>query len=197
YSTFPIFTVFLEPLLLKSAFKKVNLILAIFCFLGVFLMVPEFKITNRFFLAIIWGVLAGLSFSFLTIINRKLSQKYSSLLVAFYQQTAAAIWLFPLFLWSKISLELNLKNLLWLIALGSICTAGAHTLFIKGLKYLEAQTSSLISALEPVYGVIFGYVLLKERPDLRTLSGGLLILGAVTAISIFNIKEKKDFLLIK
>lgn len=192
YSTFPIFTVFLEPFLLKSDFNRNNIIFALLCFSGVLIMVPEFRLTNQVFLGIIWGVISGLSFSLLTIINRRLSPKYSSLILAFYQQFLAALWLLPLFLSSAVSLKFSLKSIIYLLVLGIICTAGAHTLFIKALKYLEAQTSSLISALEPVYGIIFGYFFLKEVPGLKTLSGGALILASVISVSLLNLRKNKE-----
>jgi drug/metabolite transporter (DMT)-like permease len=192
YSTFPVFTIFLEPLLLRSRFKKVNLIFALVCVGGVSLMVPEFTLTNRVVLGIIWGILSGLSFSFLTIINRKLSLKYSSLILAFYQDTIAMFLLLPAIFWQKASFELNLRSLIWLLSLGIICTAGAHTLFIKGLEFIEAQTSSLISSLEPVYGIILGYLILKESPDLRTIMGGLVIMSSVLTVSLLTARQNKN-----
>lgn len=191
YSTFPVFTVFLEPFLLKTHFKKENMIFAVFCLFGVFLMVPEFRLTNRIFVGVLWGTISGLAFSLLTIINRKLSQKYSSLVLAFYQDTLAMLWLLPLFFKVNSNLPLNLKNTVLLLLLGMVCTAGAHTLFIRGLRYIEAQISSLISSLEPVYGVIFGYIILKEIPDFRTLLGGFLILGSVIAVSILSARYSR------
>ncbi|MBC7349526.1 MAG: DMT family transporter [Candidatus Aminicenantes bacterium] len=183
YSTFPIFTVFLEPWLLRLKFRKSYLLLALACFLGVALMVPEFRLSNRIFLGVIWGILSGLSFSLLTIVNRVLSPRYSSLLVAFYQDGLAMIFLLPLFLSHPPSLDFGVRDLSLLLFLGLVCTAGAHTMFIRGLRFIEARLSSLLSSLEPVYGIIFGYLWLREIPDLRTIGGGLLILASVAIIS--------------
>jgi len=184
YSTFPVFTVFIEPILLRLKFNKNNLIFALICIFGIFLMVPEFKLTNRIFLGISWGLLSGLSFSFLAIINRKLSQRHSSLVLAFYQDTIAMFLLLPLIFWQKSSFAFNTKNITLLLFLGMVCTAGAHSLFIRGLRFIEAQTSSLISTLEPVYGIILGYFIVRETPDLRTIIGGLIIMSSVVAVSL-------------
>ncbi|MGQ9801028.1 MAG: DMT family transporter [Candidatus Saccharicenans sp.] len=183
YSTFPIFTVFLEPWLLRIRFRKSYLLLALACFLGVALMVPEFRLSNRIFLGVVWGILSGLSFSLLTIINRVLSPRYSSLLVAFYQDSLAMIFLLPLFLSKLPSLSFKARDISLLLFLGLVCTAGAHTMFIRGLNFIEARLSSLLSSLEPVYGIILGYLWLREMPDLRTIGGGLLILASVAIIS--------------
>jgi drug/metabolite transporter (DMT)-like permease len=184
YSTFPVFTVFLEPWLLKLKFNKGYLPFAIICFFGVAIMVPEVRFGNRIFLGVVWGVISGLSFSFLTIINRKLSPHYSSLVLAFYQDGLAMIFLLPLFLLSRtIAFHFTTAEVLLLLFLGLVCTAGAHSLFIHGLRFIEARLSSLISALEPVYGIIFGFIILKEVPAIRTVLGGLFILGSVARLS--------------
>jgi drug/metabolite transporter (DMT)-like permease len=70
-------------------------------------------------------------------------------------------------------------DLLLLAVLGIVFTALAHTLFIQGLRGVKAQTASLISSLEPVYGIVFAALLLAEIPTPRTLLGGALILGVV------------------
>jgi drug/metabolite transporter (DMT)-like permease len=58
-----------------------------------------------------------------------------------------------------------------LLVLGVLCTALAHTLFIESLAVLRTQTASVISALEPVYGIALAALLLGELPALRTLVG--------------------------
>lgn len=194
YSTFPIFTVFLEPWLLKIKFNKGYLGFAIICFLGVAIMVPEVSFSNRIFLGVIWGIISGLSFSFLTIINRKLSSKYSSLVLAFYQDGLAMVILLPLLLGlsQKIPWHFTTREVGLLLFLGLVCTAGAHTLFIYGLRFLEARLSSLISSLETVYGIVFGFLILREIPAFRTLLGGLLILASVVTLSWKNRQSEPD-----
>jgi drug/metabolite transporter (DMT)-like permease len=70
-----------------------------------------------------------------------------------------------------------------LVLLGVVCTAGSHTLFIQSMKKIRAQTASIISSLEPVYGIILAYVFLREIPAFRTVAGGLVILAAVLLIT--------------
>ena len=184
YSTFPVFTAFLEPLLLKTRFRASYLWLACLTVAGLYLMVPEFKMTNNIFAGLIWGIFSGLSFSLLSIVNKKLSGRYSSSFLALAQDSLAVLFLLP-FLFSQpwSGSWLSLKNLALLFLLGVVCTAGGHTLFIKAISLTEARISSLISALEPVYGIIFGYLFLREKPDLKTLAGGSLILLAVLIVS--------------
>lgn len=189
YSSFPVFTALLEPLILRGRFKIKSLVYALVCLFGVFLIVPRFSMNDSVFRGILWGISAGLTFSVLTIFNRRLSQKYSSQLVAFYQDLFAMVFLLPVFLFVRPSLKTN--DVLLLIFLGVVCTAGAHTLFIKGMKHVEAQTAAVLSSLEPVYGILLAFVFLGEIPALRTVLGGSIILWAVVSLTMGGLREGK------
>ena len=71
-----------------------------------------------------------------------------------------------------------------LIFLGVICTALAHTMFINSLSFIKAQTASIVTGLEPVYGIILAYFILNEMPGIRTFAGGLIIIGTSIVASI-------------
>lgn len=182
YSIFPVFTVFLEPLLFKEKLAKSNVIFAFLCFAGVYLIIPRFDLSNSIYQGVLWGLLSAITFALLVILNRQLSQKYSSLVITFFQDFFATLLLLPFIFF--IRPDLNLKNIFLLIILGVLCTAGAHSLFIKGMKYIKAQTASIIGSLEPVYGIVLAFVLLGEIPSLRTILGGVIILGAVFTVTI-------------
>lgn len=182
YSIFPIFTAFLEPLFLKEKLVKLNLIFAFFCFAGVYLIIPRFDLSNSIYQGVLLGLLSAFTFALLVILNRQLSQKYSSLVITFFQDFFATLLLLPFIFF--IRPDLNIRNIYLLIILGVFCTAGAHSLFIKGMKYIKAQTASIIGSLEPVYGIVLAFALLGEIPSLRTILGGLIILGAVFTVTI-------------
>jgi len=74
--------------------------------------------------------------------------------------------------------------------LGIVFTAVAHTLFIKELSSVKAQTTSIIASLEPVYGIIFAIFFVNEIPTLRVLGGDIIILGA-TFYATIRPKEKR------
>jgi drug/metabolite transporter (DMT)-like permease len=174
------FTTLLEPMLTSEKFVKVNLLFSALCILGVYLIVPRFDLADSGFKGVIWGLVSGFTFALLTIMNRRFSQIYSSPVIAFYQDFFAFLVLlpFPFFL----SFKLTGQNLILLAVLGVVCTATSHTLFIQGMKYIKAQTASIIHALEPVYGIIFAFILLREIPSYRTILGGMVILVAQVLI---------------
>jgi drug/metabolite transporter (DMT)-like permease len=67
---------------------------------------------------------------------------------------------------------------LWLALLGVFCTGLAHSLFVASLRVLKARTAAVVFAMEPVYGILFAWLLFSEMPSLRILGGGALIVLA-------------------
>jgi drug/metabolite transporter (DMT)-like permease len=181
YSSFPMFTVFFEPLLTREKIDRVNLLLAGLCLAGVFLIIPRFDAADAVYRGVLWGLLSGLTFAVLTVFNRRLAQDYSSLAIAFCEDLFACLFLFPL-IWGAAGGATG-NDLLLLGVLGVVCTAGSHTLFIAGMRRVRAQTASIISSLEPVYGILLAFFFLGERPSPRTLAGGVMILTAVGLVS--------------
>lgn len=181
YSTFPVFTSFLEPVFFKERFYPETIAAAFLCLGGVFMLIPSFQWQQPYFQGVIWGILAGLSFSFLSMANRQLTARYSSLVIAFYQDAGAALFLTPLFLWK--SHWLLSRDIARLAFLGIVCTGLAHSLFIQAMKKITAARAAVISSLEPVYGIILAFFWLKEVPGWRTIMGGLVILFAVLFIT--------------
>jgi drug/metabolite transporter (DMT)-like permease len=160
----------------KEKIKRSDIFLALITFCGVILVIPRFEIADNITQGALWGIASGFTFAVLSILNRKYVKKYSSLVIAFYQDSTAAIVLLPFLFFMDFTI--TFKDILLLALLGVCFTAIAHTLFIKGLTNVRAQTASIIACLEPVYGIVIAIFLLGEIPGLRIISGGILILSA-------------------
>ena len=175
FSSFPVFVTLLEPLLFKTPWRWRDGAIAALVVVGVALVIPDYRLGSATTVGAIWGLLSGLSFALLQLLNKGYRQRYSSLAIAFYQDGFAFLSLLgvaPL-----ASLALSVREVGLLLVLGVLCTALAHTLFIESLAVLRTQTASVISALEPVYGIALAALLLGELPALRTLVGGAIILA--------------------
>ena len=178
FSSFPLFTAILEPLLLHQRPSRIQIVAALLILPGIFLLVPSFTLQNQTTLGVMWGVLSGASFALLSVTNRWLGRTYSSLMISLYQDGIAALVLLPIFFFTATGTSWTPQTLLILIILGVVCTALAHTLFIASMRDITAQTASLLASLEPVWGIIFGIVLLGAIPTTRTLIGGAIIISA-------------------
>lgn len=182
YSSFPVFTSVLEPLLLKKPWRPLWFLLAGMSVLGIYLILPDLSWGSAYTQGVFWGVMSGLSFALLTVFNRFLllsdsfSSRTSATKITFFQDFFAMICLLPFLILDPPLITID--SWLLLMLLGVVFTALAHLLYINGLKSIEAITASLISNLEAVYGVIFAFLLMNEKPGLNILLGGFLILAA-------------------
>ena len=177
FSTFPLFVTFMEPYFFEEKLRPFDTLVAVIVIIGLILVIPEFDFSNNITQGVIWGVLAGFTFAVLSLLNRKHVETYPPILVAFYQHAFATLSTLPIVLYIPISPTAS--DIVLLGILGVFCTALAQALFIFSLVHIKAQMASVISGLEPVYGVLFALFLLGEIPSLRTIVGGVIILGAV------------------
>jgi len=182
YASFPLFALLLERAPAGRRWSRRDVATAVLVVAGLVLMVPEFTLANRTVAGMLWGILSGFTFALLTVLNRRHAARRPAADIAFWQNLCAALTLLPvLALVDRSALAgpvLGGREVALLLALGLVCTALAHTLFIACLKEVTAHTASVVAALEPVYGIALAYVLLGERPDARVLAGGALIVAA-------------------
>lgn len=177
FSSFPIFVTFLEPVFFNERLRGFDVLIATIVVVGLVLVIPEFDLSNNLTLGAFWGVISGLTFALLAIMNRRFVADYPALQIALFQDAIACMVLLP-FVTSDI-LTVKAAQWLGLLVLGVVFTALAHSLFIGGMRIARAQLASVIACLEPVYGIVLAMVLLREIPSQRVLSGGVLILGAI------------------
>ncbi len=182
YSSFPVFTAFLEPLLAREKWDPVSLLYALACLFGVGLIVPSFDLSDAVVRGVLWGLGAGLTFSVLSVLDKMLSFRHSSLTIAFYQDLLAAAVLVPAVV--RVGLPLSGRDWALVAVLGVLFTAAAHALFIDGMRGVGARTASVLSSLEPVYGIALALAFLDEVPSLRTVSGGVVVLAAAAAATV-------------
>jgi drug/metabolite transporter (DMT)-like permease len=177
YASAPVFAVILEPLGYGEPFSRKSLAASTLIVAGMALIVPEWRWSEALFRGMVWGLVSGFTFALLNLLNRRLVRHAPSLTLALYLDAMALAALLPFLprVWTPPS---------WadwgLMAIqGVVFTAVSHTLFIRALNTVQAQTVALVSTLEPLYGILLAAWLLGEIPPMRTVAGGVLILAAV------------------
>lgn len=176
FSTYPLFVTFMEPLLFGYKLKMSDVVCAAAMFAGVCVIVPEFRMGNSTTEGIIWGMGSSFSYAVMSLINRKYALKYSGSLIAFYEQATSAVVLLPsLFILKPV---ITAADIGLLLLLGVVFTAGAHSLFISGMKHIRAQTAGMISGLESPYGITAAALIFNEVPKCNEVIGGAIILAA-------------------
>ena len=181
FSTFPLFTTFLEPLYFGERLHRRDLLTALAVTAGLLLVPPSFDPGNHLTQGVLLGILSALFYAVLSLLSRSCSARYPAITISFYQQLVAALCTLPLTLaWHG---PVSLHDGLLLLLLGVVFTALGQGLVVASLRHIRAQTASVVIGLEPVYAILFAWLLLNEIPAGKTLLGGMLICGAVFSAS--------------
>ena len=186
--TYPIITAFLEPLLLKTKFERIHLLLGGLVLLGIYFLAPEFSFENSYTLAIGIGILSALFYALRNIILKAKVAHYNGSMLMVYQTGIIGLLLFPsLFYVEPIAILSQWKGI---VLLAVLTTAIGHTLFLMTFRYFSMTSISIMSSVQPVYGILIGAIVLSEIPSMTTVFGGCLILGSVAIESIRASRSK-------
>jgi drug/metabolite transporter (DMT)-like permease len=176
FAAFPMFVTLLEPAAFQEPLRGFDLLTALAVSAGLVAVAWPLELQSSRTAGALWGMLSGFLFAVLSLLNRKFVRRHGSVRMAWFQNTAACLLLAP-FAWSTAVRTVTWPQILMLLALGLFCTALAHGLFIHSMTVVRAQLAGVMAALEPVYGIIFAFLLLGEVPAGPTLAGGALIVG--------------------
>jgi len=184
--TYPVITSLLEPLLLKTKFQKIHLLLALLVLIGIYFLVPEFNFNNSYSKAVILGVFSAVCYSLRNIIAKTKVTQYNGSVIMWYQLVVVSIVLTPcLFLWDSSGIK---EQWIPTLTLALLTTAIGHTLFLKSFKHFSTTAASIMSSIQPIYGIIIGMIFLGEIPVMTTVIGGALILTSVVIESVRTYK---------
>jgi drug/metabolite transporter (DMT)-like permease len=180
--TFPILTALLEPLFLKVKFNPIYLVLGLMVLLGLSILVPELSLESNQVKGILFGVFSALCYAIRILILKQHVAHYNGTLLMFYQTVLVTILLFPVLFFMDVS---GLQSQFpYLILLALLTTAIGHSLMLHSLKFFTATTTTIISSLQPIFGIILAYFFLSETPTTKTFIGGSIILLTVVIESI-------------
>lgn len=85
--------------------------------------------------------------------------------------------------------------LLWnLFGIGILCTMVANVSCVKSTQYVEATTTSILSALEVVVGTLVGFVVFHEHMTMLQILGAVIIVVGAIGSEIYQPKRvEKDY----
>jgi len=184
--TFPIITVFLEPLFFKTKFHPIHLMFGALILIGIYLLVPSFNYESVQTKGLFMGLFSALAYAFRNLIIKKNIQKINGSLIMFYQMGITIILLFPVLMFYP--LDTFTVQIPYLLFLGLVTTAIGHTLFLNCLTYFTVSTASIMNSIQPIFGIIIAFFLLNETPPASSLIGGGIILITVVIESLRSLK---------
>jgi len=86
----------------------------------------------------------------------------------------------------------KLKAVSSILALGIFQTGFSSILLAWGIKRVNAIQGVIITGLEPVFNPVWVFLFLGEKPGRHAFLGGLIIMGAVLASSLFSAFKQRN-----
>lgn len=174
--TYPVMTVFLEPLWQRQLPRRADVLCGFVVLIGVYLIIPDLSLKNSITLGVVWGMVSAFLFTVRNVLQRHYLTHYRGDTAMFYQALTAGVAIFPFMQQQPADLSPAIWAQLFVLAL--FFTAIPHSLFTGALRHFKAKSSALIACLQPVYGVVLACIILREVPSVSTILGGAVIVSA-------------------
>lgn len=81
------------------------------------------------------------------------------------------------------SISLGGGDLLALIVLGAVVTAGTYSLWSYSIRHLQANEASVLCSIEPAFGLFFAWVLLRESISPQEMIGAAVIVASCVLVA--------------
>jgi drug/metabolite transporter (DMT)-like permease len=187
--TFPIITALLEPLFIKIKLDPIHILLGVLVLFGIYILAPDFSLESSHLKGILLGLLSAVFYSLRILILKQHVVNYNGTMLMLYQILILSIVLLPsLIIMDTSGIKTQYP---YVLILALVTTAIGHTLFIKSLRYFKVTTASIISSVQPIFGIIIAFFFLNEIPTWNTFFGGLIILSTVIVESIRSRRIRK------
>jgi DME family drug/metabolite transporter len=188
--TAPLYVLILEPLLYKEKFQRRDLVVVVFCLIGMSLFFVG-KLRPQDVAGNLLALASGLCFAlyFLLLrhsssrdVNRASSVIYGNLLVVLICASAGLAAL-P---------SLTRFDALAVLYLGVVQIGIAYTLFTLGMaRGIRSLDAGIVGYIEPVLNPVWVFLVLGERPSKWALIGGAIIVTAVAVHTVLKAREDR------
>jgi drug/metabolite transporter (DMT)-like permease len=134
---------------------------------------------------IVWGLAAAVAFAAYSLLGARLMGRLHAITVLFYALAFAALSLNfvapPLGFAPFLSREpVTAGKLVYVALFGTVAPFG---LYFAGVKLLGASKASIVAMAEPLFSAVFAFFALGELFEAPQIAGGVLLIGAVIALS--------------
>ncbi|SEJ30835.1 EamA domain-containing membrane protein RarD [Myroides marinus] len=192
-STGAFFASILEPIFLK---RKVVFYEMVFGVIVVCALTLIFSVSGHYIEGIVLGLIAACLSAMFSIINSKLIVHTAAPVITFYEMVGGLMVLTLALLFTggftKEFFEVSMSDWMWLLVLGTICTAFAFLGSVYVMRYLSPFTVMLTINLEPIYGILLAVAIFKDSEKMTPefYIGALLILSTVVLNGV--VKNRKN-----
>jgi drug/metabolite transporter (DMT)-like permease len=198
FATTSFISSFLEPFFMRQKIKWYEVALGIVIIPAMVYVVGTLpsEMGLGVFVALISAFLAVI----FSILNKKMTTQTDPLSISFFNLSGAWLLLtliLPFYFQNEPDAPFlpSLNDWIFLLILSLLCTNLGYWLGIRSLRHLSAFSVALTVNLEPVYGIILAWLILKEDKQLNTsfyVGASVIILAVLGYPFLKNLFEKKS-----
>ena len=196
-ATVSFFTALVEPIILKTKFRWVEILVGLMVIPGMVLVVNG--LDDQMIIGFFVGILSALLAAVFSTLNKQILEEVDALKITFVELSSACLMLtffLPFYYISDTDALFfpSGMSILYVLILALACTTLAYVLSLRALKHLTTFITNLSINLEPVYGILLAALFLKEYQDLTPsfYLGGTLIALIVLGYPIIKRKFLAD-----
>lgn len=183
YYLAPVFMIILSIVILKEKITRKKLMWIFIAMIGLFLILKfddlETIVEYNHLKGVIYGIISAAFYALVVILN-KFIKNLSGIIVTLTQLviSAAFLLLVTLISSSVTATTIDNKSLLLLLVVGVIHTGIAMYLYFSSIKDLPGQSIAILSYIDPIFALIFSWIILGEIMNFSQIIGGILILSS-------------------
>lgn len=179
-----LFVALLNPFIgSQKRFKPYEMLLGLMAILGIYIV---FSFEGQYTMGIILGLITSLLGAIFTIINGNFIERGDDAThITLYEMLGAGITIGICGLFSSdftLDFPFEIDDWIYVIILGTLCTAFAFLLGIYVMKEVSAYTVTMTVNLEPIYSIAMALLIFKEDEH---MSQGFYLGGLIIMLSIF------------
>lgn len=194
YYMAPVFVILLSPLVLKEKLSKTKLLCVAAALAGTALIsgASGGGAGGR---GVLLGLCAALFYCAIVLLNRGV-RDLPALETTLCQLAVSALVMLPYVLLTQrgAALDFSLRTVLLVLVLGVVHTGLAYLLFFGAAAKLPAQTTAILSYIDPVTAIVLSAWLLRQPMSVPQVCGAVLILGSTLAGELLDKKETETTL---
>ncbi|MGY0216373.1 DMT family transporter [Endozoicomonadaceae bacterium StTr2] len=193
-ATAPIWGVLVGMLFYKNSFT-VKKLMGLVCGIGgvaVLVGLDQISLQQGAPLAIAAGLTAALSYSLASLYAGRYSPVEGS--VAPFDNAHGSLWaatllIMPLLPFAPESSQPDTSILIAVVLLGVLCTGVAYLLYFRLIADLGAASALTVTFMVPVFGILWGHLMLDEVVGWHTVIGTLLVITGTALVTGFSISN--------
>ena len=219
FFTSPIMTVVLGLIFLKQKCSMVDAFCAVFNFVGIIVMTqPSFLFekqepsshemckllighsnvlnmpgTRHYMIGVVYSLLGSLCFAAFYILTQHCSKNTDVMLTLFYVGIVGTLMAISISIGSRKFLLFGNNWKIWMLLFFVGLLSFVHMLFVAEALLLEdAGPCAVIRNADSIYAFILQYVLIKVKPGVNTLTGGVIVVISTTALAVYRYVSAKN-----